>query len=359
MIRHMKPPAGWFLSSLLFLAGAPAHAQLQFASADGKQSFKVGLLGQFQAEAIDSTAPDVTSKNLFIRRFRILGQAQISPKLGVFFETDVPNLGKGNPDGSKNAQDVFIQDLHATYAHDERLNIDAGMLFLAQSYNHEQSAASLMAVDYGPYTFIESAPTTSRVGRDYGVRLRGLLAKRLEYRLSLLQGFRGVESQNPLRFQGRIAYDAFGAQPGFFYRGTSLGKTRTLAIGANVDVQKSYKAYGGDVYYDQPVAGGDGLTLQANLTHWDGGRFLTSLPEQNTTLVEAGYYFHRARLLPYVQYARQDFRGAVPDEQRPQFGIGYYFIGHGSNLKAAYTRIDRDRAKGRNQFQLQYQVFVF
>lgn len=359
MIRHVKSPPRWLLTCLLFLAVTPVQAQLQFASADGKQSFKIGLLGQFQAEAIDSTADDVTSKNLFIRRFRVLGQAQISPKLVVFFETDVPNVGKGNPDGSKNTQDVFIQDAHATYAHDARFNIDAGLLLLAQSYNHEQSAATLMALDYGPYTFVESGPTTSRVGRDYGVRLRGLLARHLEYRLSVVQGFRGVESQNPFRFQGRIAYDAFGAQPGFFYRGTSLGKTRTLAIGASLDVQKSYKGYGGDVYYDQPVAGGDGVTLQANVTHWDGGTFLKSLPEQNTTLVEAGYYFHRARLLPYVQYARQDFRGSVPDEQRPQIGIGYYFIGHNSNLKAAYTRIDRDGAKGRNQFQLQYQAFVF
>ena len=76
-------------------------------------------------------------------------------------------------------------------------------------------------------------------------------------------------------------------------------------------------------------------------------------------LIEAGYYFHKGRLLPYVQYARQDLRGSQPDEQRPQVGIGYYFLGHSSNLKMAYTRIDRDGAKGRNQFQLQYQAFIF
>ena len=107
MIPPLKPSTGWLLPSLLFLVGAPVHAQLQFASADGTQSFKIGLLGQFQAEAIDSAVADAASKNLLIRRFRILGQAQISPKLGVFFETDAPNLGKGNPDGSKNTQDVL------------------------------------------------------------------------------------------------------------------------------------------------------------------------------------------------------------------------------------------------------------
>jgi len=34
------------------LAARPAKAQLQFTSADGKQSFKIGLLGQLQAESI-------------------------------------------------------------------------------------------------------------------------------------------------------------------------------------------------------------------------------------------------------------------------------------------------------------------
>jgi Gram-negative porin len=354
--------------TLLLAAATPARAQLQIGAPDGKQSFKIGVLGQFQAEAIDNPAgaagaPNTstdsgTSKNLFIRRFRILGQYTLYQKVIVFFETDAPNLGKGNPDGTKNTQDIFLQDAHVTYAHNARLNIDAGMMFLAQSYNHETSAATLMALDYGPYTFLQSGPTTSRNGRDYGLRLRGLLS-RLEYRVALVQGLRGANSTNPLRVQGRVAYDLFDPQPGFFYRGTSLGKNRTVALGANFDVQKSYKALGGDVYYDQPLRGGDGFTLQVGFTHWDGGSFLTAIPKQYTTLVETGYYFHKAKLQPYVQYARQDLSDSTADEQRPQVGLGYYFVGHNSNLKLAYTRIDKHGTAKRNQFQLQYQVFAF
>src|SRR5262245_16723283 len=356
--------AAWSVRLLVLLAlaapAAPLEAQLQFATSDGKQSFKIGLLGQFQAEAIDSATTSSTSKNLFIRRIRLLGSFKLYEKVSLFFETDAPNLGKGNPDGSKNAQDLFLQDVHVTYAQNDELNIDAGMMMLAPSYNHQQSAATFMAIDYGPYAFIESTPTTSRVGRDYGLRLRGLLAKHLEYRLALVQGLRGVQSANGFRFQGRVAYDAFGAQPGFFYRGTSLGKTKTLAVGGNLDAQKGYKAYGGDVYVDQPVAGGDGVTLQVDFTHWDGGTFLPAIHKQNTILVEAGYYLHSVKLLPYVQYARQDFSLAtLADEQRPQFGIGYYFVGHNSNIKAAYTRIDKKGAKKLNQVQLQYQIYLF
>src|SRR5262249_33437132 len=131
------------LFAVLQLA-APAHAQLQFTTADGKQSFKIGLLGQFQGEAIDSATTSSTSKNLFIRRLRVLGSFKLSDKLGVFFETDAPNLGKDNPDGSKNAQDLFLQDVHVTYTQNEQFNIDAGMMMLAPSYNHQQSAATFM-----------------------------------------------------------------------------------------------------------------------------------------------------------------------------------------------------------------------
>ena len=58
----------------------PEYAQIQIASANGKQTFKLGLLGQFQAEGIDSAAQDVTSKNLFIRRLRVLGE-RLGPAL--------------------------------------------------------------------------------------------------------------------------------------------------------------------------------------------------------------------------------------------------------------------------------------
>src|SRR5436305_1165719 len=42
-------------AALLLSLSRPATAQLQFSSADGKQSFKIGILGQLQLEEIDNT----------------------------------------------------------------------------------------------------------------------------------------------------------------------------------------------------------------------------------------------------------------------------------------------------------------
>jgi hypothetical protein len=340
----------------------PASAQLQFSSADGKQSFKIGVLGQVQGESIENADLKAdSSNNLFLRRIRLLGNFKLSDDLTVFFDTDAPNLGKGNPDGTKNNADLFLQDFVVTYSFSKAFQIDGGMMLLGQTYNHLQSAATLMAVDYGPYTFIESVPTTSRTGRDYGVQARGYLGDdHLEYRGGVFQGVRGVNNTNALRYSGRLAYYILGPQTAYFYRGTSLGKIQTLSIGGSFDRQQDYKSYGADFYWDQPVAGGDGVTVQADYQQLDGDIFIPGLPKQTNTMIEAGYYIHGAHLQPYIQYAQQNFDAVTrPDEKRTQGGLAYYFNGHNSNLKLALTSIDKDGAKKRRQIQLQYQVYAF
>ncbi|HEY0512333.1 MAG TPA: hypothetical protein VGH73_10540 [Thermoanaerobaculia bacterium] len=358
--------SGW---AVILLAAAslaalprPAAAQLQFSSADGKQSFKIGVLGQLQAESIENAdLKQDTSNNLFLRRIRLLGNFKLSDDLTVFFDTDTPNLGKGNPDGTKNNADIFIQDFIVTYAFSKAFQLDGGMLLMAQSYNHNQSAATLMAVDFAPYTFIESVPLTARTGRDYGVQARGYLGDdHLEYRAGVFQGLRGTNNTNAFRYAGRLAYYVFGPETTYFYRGTSLGKIQTLSIGGSFDRQQDYKQYGADLFWDQPIAGGDGLTIQADYNKVDGDVFIPALPKQTNTMVEAGYYFHNIHLQPYIQYAQQNFDAATrPDEKRTQGGLAFYFNGHNSNLKLAWTKIDKDGAKKRNQYVLQYQVFQF
>jgi hypothetical protein len=284
----------------------------------------------------------------------------LGEKLTVFFETDSPNLGKANNAGVKDANDIFIQDFVATYKFSNHFMLDGGMLLLEQSYNHNQSAATLLAVDYGPYTFVESGPLTERVGRDYGLRARGyLLDNHLEYRAGVYQGVRGTNASNDLRFIGRAMYSFFTPQVGLFYRGTSLGKAKTLAIGASYDVQEEYDSVGADFFWDQPV-GESAFVLQGDYVSLDGGTFVTGLPEQTNFLVETGFYFSSVKLQPFLQYAAQNFDEASRiDEERLTVGLGYYINGHNNNLKLSYTKIEPDAGESRDQINLQWQIFQF
>lgn len=346
---------------MVVVLAAPAAAQLQVTSPDGNASIKFGFLMQGRLESLEQTSGD-DAQNLFLRRLRLLAGGKIGEKWSFFVETDSPNLGKGEADGSKNAGDVFIQDFVITYKKSEAFQVDAGMLLIALSHNSNQSAVTLLSTDYGPYSFIWSGPTDSRVGRDYGVRLRGYVAdEKLEYRFGVYQGQRGTDSTNDFRYAGRLAYNVFDPVKGLYYAGTSLGKKHILSFGVSADHQEEYDAYSGDFYWDQPLSGGNAFILQGDYSSYDGDVFLPSLPKQTTLMVEAGFYAGGPKLLPYVQYSQRDFDNpASADQEQLQVGLAWMFGGYNQNLKLSYTQISQDGgAPDRDQIWLNFQVFSF
>jgi hypothetical protein len=150
-------------------------------------NFKLGVLGQFQADWLGDPATSNTAQNLFIRRIRLLFGGQVAKSVTFFVETDAPNLGKALPGGKNISPAVNVQDAYAEFSLHPALAIDAGLMFVPFSRNSLQSAASLLPIDYGAYTFSQSGPTQSTVGRDAGFQAKGyLLAKRLEYRLGAI-----------------------------------------------------------------------------------------------------------------------------------------------------------------------------
>jgi len=349
-------------AAALALATAPAAAQLVWTSEDGYSSLKVGVLGQLQGQDIDTVNGQDSSKDLYFRRLRLLMFFKYGDKLQVFLDTDDPNLGKGNADGTKNVNtSMYIQDFVVTYAFAREFQLEGGEILLVQSYNHNTSSAQLMPLDFGAFTFTETAAIQGNVGRDYGAQARGYLASdHLEYRLGIFQGNRGKNEVNAFRYAGRLSLWVFGPQTGLVYRGTSLGKTQSMEIGGSFDRQKQYSAYTGDFFWDQPVGNGDGVTLQFDYTKWDGGTFLPDIPKQNTMLIEAGYYVSALKTQPFFQYSKEDFEHhSHPDQKRTTFGLGVFPHGHNSDVKFAYTRLQGTGQVSRNQYQLQYQVWIW
>jgi hypothetical protein len=368
MRRHVTTLVVLFGGLIVTGWAAPASAQWQLETKDGKATVKVGFLAQPQVESLET--PDGTghSTNLFLRRFRILFGGKVSDKWTYFFETDSPNLGKAapdktvNPTGAKDAGNMYIQDMFVTYNYSNDFKIDGGLMLLAQSHNHEQSAATLLPVDYGPYTFLESGPTQERVGRDYGVQVRGYPGKQhIEYRLGVFQGVRGVEARNAVRVAGRAVYYPYAAETGFFYGGTNQGSKRLVGLGASFDRQKEYGTYGADAFVDQPIhKGQQGVTAQFNWVRFDGGKFLPSLPKQDTYLVEAGYHLMKGTYTPFVQYAVRDFADAASADQNSlQVGLAYWMAAHQRNLKFSAGRLHTRGRSDQTQVLLQLQIFFY
>jgi hypothetical protein len=357
-MRALRRTITWGIFALVMQA-VPAYAQVMIKAGEDV-NFTLGVLGQFQADTIDNPPPTSTTSNLFVRRLRLLFGGQVAKKVTFFIETDAPNLGRVLPAGKTIQPSVIIQDAFATFKAADAFSMDAGLMFVPFSRNSIQSAATLLPIDYGAYTFSQSAPTQSATGRDTGFQLRGyLLASHLEYRLGAFQGRRDVVSSNSFRWTGRAQYNVFQTETGFFYSGTYLGGRRILAAGAAFDRQSDYRAYAADAFLDYPLAPGV-VTARIDYTRFDGGTTLTTLPKQDDVLVEAGFLVKALKLSPVLQWVRRDVAALqAGDEDRTSLGANYWWARHNANIKFAYTRIAPRGAGRQHELTLQFQVFYF
>jgi hypothetical protein len=345
----------------LFCLSETASAQAMIKVSD-TINVKFGMLVQTQADWTQDAATRGYQQNLFIRRVRFLVGGQVVPKVTFFFETDNPNLGK-SVSGTKNISTGFtVQDAYLEWKVTDAFALDAGLIFIPLCRNCIQSAASLLPIDYGAYSFLHGGPTRSAVGRDTGFMAKGYLAKsRLEYRLGAFQGARDALSRNSFRSTGHLQYAFLDTETSYFTTGTYLGKKKVLTLGGGYDVQADYKAFAGDAYFDHPLGRAGALTVQGDLIHYDGGRTFADLPKQNDYLVEGGYFFTKARVMPWVKVEGQRF--ATPNsgrsQDRFQGGLSYFHQGHNVNVKAGYGRISPKTGRSTNLFTLQLQVFYF
>jgi hypothetical protein len=358
MKRSLRPGAIAALALALLLPAGAARAQAVIKVNDDV-NFKFGFLLQPQADWTENAANGSTSQNLFVRRVRLLVGGQIAKNVTFFFETDSPNLGKV-VSGAKVTSGLIVQDAFLSWKLADAFTLDAGLILTGIAHNSLQSAASLTPIDYGPHSFLFSAPTQNVVGRDTGFQARGYLAKKkLEYRVGVWQGARDAASRNAFRETVRVQYNFLDADTGFFYTGTSLGKKKIFAIGGGYDVQKDYESWAADAYYDHPLGPG-ALSAQLNYIHYDGGTFLKTLPDQDVLYGEAGYYIPKAKLLPFFTYSSRDVASTdAGDETRWSVGLGYMAFGHNLNIKAAYGQIDPKVGKSADQITVQLQGFYF
>ena len=359
MKQLLRPGAIAALALALLLPAGLAPAQAVIKVNDDV-NFKFGFLLQGQADWLENPATDNTAQNLYLRRVRLLVGGNLAKNVSFFFETDNPNLGKVNAGAKTISSGLTVQDAFVSWKLDDAFTLDAGLILTGIAHNSLQSAASLMPIDYGPHSFLYSAPEQNVVGRDTGFQARGYLAdKKLEYRVGAWQGNRDANGQNAFRATARAQYNFLDADTGFFYTGTSLGKMKIFAVGGGYDTQKDYKSYAADAYYDHPLGPG-ALSAQLDYIHYDGGTFVKTLPKQDVIYFEGGYYFSKAKLMPFFTYSDKNVSSTdAGDEKRWTVGLGYMAIGHNLNLKAAWGEIDPKVGKTADQFTVQLQGFYF
>ena len=351
------------LAALLTLIPTLAQAQA-VVKVNENINIKFGGLLQTWADSQEDAATEGYGNNLFIRRIRFIVGGQLTPNITFFFETDSPNLGKA----PKNMGSGFItQDAYVEWKPkgSNAFALDAGLMLVPLCRNCLNSAGTLLALDYGSFSFMENAATQSSVGRDTGFQAKGYLAdNRLEYRAGLFQGFRQTGSRNSLRSMARLQYNVFDTEVGgFFYPGFYMGNKKILAFGAGTDHQSDYQAYSADVFLSLPNASKtNALNADLMLLTFDGGDTFTNMAEQRDITMQAGYYIGALKIQPFLRVEQQDFRASANDfrdNKRYQAGVTWLPNGHNFNIKGAYTRVDPRAGNATNEFTVKVQFFYF
>ncbi len=363
---------------MLALVPAPASAQLQLKSED--VTVKFGLQGQFWAYwTQDATAlsagPQGYAQNFYLLRARMMVGGSIGDKINFFFQTDDPKLGL-SPSGSSTTKTLttgnstspgfVLQDAWVEYKVDTHLQLAGGEMLVPVSRQALQSTLSFYTINISPVATVANSATYESALRDVGFQARGYFFNdRLQYRGGIFAGERDANGRNAPRPALYLQYDFFDREKEYAYAGTALGKRKILAIDAGGDKQGSYRSMSANIASDTPVRGGDEIGFNIQALHFDGRNKFTSIPDQNNYLVEAAYYFHKAKFQPFAKFETQDFVAAVngtKDINRWAAGGNYYI--HAQNLKFTfqYTRAlpqNGSAIRPSNELTSQLQVFFF
>jgi hypothetical protein len=291
--------------------------------------------------------------DFYLRRLRLIAGGQLTRWVSFFVETDQPNWGKG---GDWSKPGFFVQDAYVSFDVHQAFKVVAGLVLIPFVHNAAQGATSLHTLDY--HSELVKYPTGSHIiWRDVGVVVRGLVARqRLDYRVGITRGVADgyevikADPANPAsvavksrtrsvpRFSGRVAFNLFDAEDGFFLAGTYLGNKKVVSVGAAFDVQPgvwgestAYYGFGGDLFVDLPLAKNRRLSGQVNVVTYGA----KSNPERGLGLLfDLGVAFGRWEPVVALDWYRWNKATSFADQSLGlHAGLNWWMLGHNVNLK--------------------------
>jgi len=365
----------------LIVSSIPASAVEVYK--DGDASLSVGFWGQTWVQTVsdydtdDDTVWDESLTDFMVRRAYFNIKGEVNPSISMFVHYAADRLGQEGLDspGKGLGSGLALRDGWVNYkVADNDFMIQIGRMYIPFTRNYgTTSTKNLLTTElnWGQGGIRSGIFYPSNIGRDDSITLWGsVIDDKLQYRLMIGEG---VESKttNPddnLRYAGRLSYNVFDTETGWFNSGTYLGKKNILAIGIGADTQESlmlggtekedYQGMTADVHYDRPLGCGV-LTVQAsyidienavngvtwtNLSAGDDGSIISLM---------AGYFCEckigPGQLQPFLHYSlidsdENDALTGMEEDSTTVYGLGlnYYLKGAANKLTAEVTMIDQE-----------------
>ena len=363
-------------TALLALIGIAASVSALDAQAGATvnigpdQSVSVGFGMRTSYSSVEHGAPDGSHSSDFnLDSARIYLGASLNQQIKGMFSTEW--------DGDK----VRVLDAAGQFAFSPELNVWAGRLL-------SPSDRANMA---GPYYSLGGgywAGVASRYGynggifrgRDDGAVVWGnLLDGKLGYSIGAFEGHTfgvgsltqneakaaGIKASDKPMVAGRLQYDFWDAEPGYYGTGNYLGTKDILALGLAARTQKNgvltplaagdYRSWSLDFLLEKRL-GADAGALSLEGAWYDYNTDNVVRSEQGKAwLVGAGYIINSIQ--PFVHYQKFSADTGI-DTKQTDIGVNYIIQGYNAQVAALYSKTKMTNAPDGSRFavtlQLQY-----
>jgi len=343
----------WAITSSIALFGASsaiAGETIQLGN-DVTVTLGAGVRTSFRSTDGDGEA--------FLDSARLYTGGQFGKVVGWTLNTEIETRNGVFPYLPGDVDGIRILDAVARFEFNQYFNVWAGRMVLASDRSNLDGPYFLGIWDYP----IASAFPSAFNGRDTGVTLWGAAAGgRLKYYAGAFEGCRddnpcatGATRKDDLYYVGRVSYNFWDTEDGYYLSSDYFGKKEILSIGVSANYQKNatgtyqdpgdYFGWSIDGLMQKKVFGENVLTLEgayynydtdgkaSPLTYGDGYFILTSF------LID--HDFGPGRVQPVFRYEEVNYKNGV-DLTRLQTGVNYIIRGQDAKVSLLYSRTEFD-----------------
>ncbi len=342
------------VAATLSLSALPAHAGGTITIGEDK-SVSVGFGMRSSFSSAENGAPNGTSdsQNFSLNNARIYLSGSLNKHIKGMLNTEKDIAGQGFQAIDANVQIAITPEL----------TIWAGR-FLSPS-DRANMAGSFYSLGGGYWSGIASRYGFNGgfIGRDDGVAVVGsLMGGKLAYSFGAFEGTTAFQiapvtvgtrtGSDGLMYAGRLQYDFWDAEPGYYGTGNYLGGKDILAVGVAGRTQKNgafstaatgdYSSYSVDFLLEKKGVGPGALSIEAAGYDYDTSNVFLS--EQGKAYSAGlGYIFNQkvgwGQFQPFVRY--QNF---TPDNnidtKKSELGVNYIIDGYNAQVSGVYSNTE-------------------
>ena len=287
----------------------------------------------------------------FLESARLYLNGQATKWLGFTFNTELEHDKDGDPDG------VHALDAIVRLEFNDYFNVWGGRMLPPNDRANLDGPYYLGVWDYP----IVSAFPAEFAGRDDGVAVWGQTGGgRFKYQFGAFKGCNGDNACNTgaaddgdLSYTGRLTYNFWDPEPGYYASSDYYGKKEILAVGVSATYQNDatgtrsdkgdYAGWNADVLMQKRVLGSHVLTLEGAYYHYDTDDKVSPLANGDGYFVLASFLIDRTigwgKVQPVIRYEEM-FNENTADVSRLQAGVNYIIRDHDARLSLLYSNTD-------------------